>query len=216
MTEGCIFDDILKVELRDSVLYPGVFVSRCGNFVRNMNNSKNPVTKVHGRTEKFTYLQSGGLWIHRLVAASFVHNPNPGKWTTVDHINSDKQDNRAENLRWVSTRLNCIHRQRKRYYHRVRCRNGRVFYTSQIKSGEETIKLFSPTKELAIEKTKKLIDDMFRKVYYESLSNVSPGLPRRANMFLWTDSLEVTPGRSVENHSGNERVVKDRRPVYSL
>ena len=57
---------------------------------------------------------------------------------------------------------------------------------------------------------------MFRKVYYESLSHVSPGLPRRDNMFLWTESLAVNPRRPVENHSGNERVVKDRRPVYSL
>ena len=216
MTEGIIFDDILKCELRDSTKFPGHYVSKCGRFVRNTNMTKNMYTKVHARNKDFVYLQSGGKWIHRLVAAAWVHNPNPAEWDTVDHINGDKQDNRATNLRWVSTRLNCIHRQRKRYFNRVRQRNGRVFYTSQIRSGEQTIKCFSPTKEQAIQKTKQLINDMFRKIYYESLSNVSPGLPRRADMFLWTDSLPVTPGRSVENHSGNERVVKDRRPVYSL
>ena len=216
MTEGIIFDDILKCELRDSTKFPGYYVSKCGRFVRNTNMTKNMYTKVHARNKEFVYLQSAGKWIHRLVAAAWVHNPNPGEWDTVDHINGDKQDNRAENLRWVSTRLNCIHRQRKRYYERVRQRSGRVFYKSQIKSGEEIIKCFSPTKELAIEKTKELIDDMFRKIYYESLSNVSPGLPRRPGMFLWTESLEATPRLPVENNSGNERVTKDRYPIYSF
>lgn len=38
--------------------------------------------------------------IHRLVAAAFI--PNPDELDTVDHVNCDKTDNRACNLRWLS------------------------------------------------------------------------------------------------------------------
>lgn len=214
--EGTLFDEILKVELRDSTMYPGFYVSRCGRFVRNQNHTKNPVTKVHGRTKKFIYLQSSGQWLHRLVAAAHVHNPYPGVFDTVDHIDSDKQNNCAENLRWCSKRLNCIHRKRKRYYERVRTRGGRIYYISKIKSAGETTKKYSSTKEEAILITKKLIDETFKKIYFESLQDVPPGLLRRPNMFLWTDAFTSTPGRSVTNHSGNEWFSENRRPIYSL
>ena len=49
------------------------------------------------------------LKIHRLVAEAFVETPN--NYECVDHINSDKSDNRAENLRW------CSFGQNTRFYH---------------------------------------------------------------------------------------------------
>ena len=38
--------------------------------------------------------------IHRLIALTFI--PNPDNKPCVDHINRNTQDNRIENLRWVS------------------------------------------------------------------------------------------------------------------
>ena len=42
----------------------------------------------------------GRLLVHRIVAQLFI--PNPENKPCVDHINCNKQDNRIENLRWVT------------------------------------------------------------------------------------------------------------------
>lgn len=42
--------------------------------------------------------------VHRLVLESFM--PNPQNKPCVDHINTDKKDNRIENLRWVTHKEN--------------------------------------------------------------------------------------------------------------
>ena len=40
--------------------------------------------------------------IHRLVAEAFVPNDDPEHKDTIDHIDSDKTNNRADNLQWLS------------------------------------------------------------------------------------------------------------------
>lgn len=59
-----------------------------------------------------------GLWrngkckqsrMHRLVAQAFCINDDPKSKTQVNHLNENKQDNRAENLEWVTPRENTLY-----------------------------------------------------------------------------------------------------------
>src|SRR4051812_8750616 len=49
------------------------------------------------------YMEIGGLVVHRIVATTF-HGEPPTPEHVVDHIDTNRANNRAENLRWV-TRL---------------------------------------------------------------------------------------------------------------
>lgn len=44
------------------------------------------------------------IQVHRIVAIAFI--PNYHKYPCVDHINTIKTDNRVENLRWVTHKMN--------------------------------------------------------------------------------------------------------------
>ncbi len=58
-----------------------------------------------GYERKNFYIDEGKsvtIFIHRLVAYKFHHNPNPKKLSTVDHINNIRDDNKASNLKWMS------------------------------------------------------------------------------------------------------------------
>ena len=55
-------------------------------------------------------------YVHRLVAITFI--PNPDNLNEVDHINRIRNDNRPENLRWV-TRTENVNNQERHYIKRL-------------------------------------------------------------------------------------------------
>lgn len=54
----------------------------------------------------------GSSWyttIHRLVAMTFIHNPDPDNMNQVNHIDGNKLNNHISNLEWCSARKNINH-----------------------------------------------------------------------------------------------------------
>lgn len=88
----------------------GYEVSTFGN-VRNINTNKtlkqNYMEKGYKRVALFCNGKRKWLLVHRLVAQTFIDNPE--NKLEVNHINFIKDDNRVENLEWVTRKENVKH-----------------------------------------------------------------------------------------------------------
>lgn len=80
-------------------------------YVSNMGRCKQIVKQTGEATISHGYLNAAigyrmlnRKYIHRLVAEAFI--PNPNNYEQVDHLNNDRVDNRVENLRWSSRKMN--------------------------------------------------------------------------------------------------------------
>ena len=80
------------------------YIYRCKN--PDKRKSKYDEKWIKGRTNKNNYLVIGKESVHRIIATAF-HGEQPSKKHVVDHIDTNRKNNRPENLRWV-TRLENI------------------------------------------------------------------------------------------------------------
>jgi len=87
-------------------------VSRQG-IIRRIDNKEIRRTYVHKSGYVRVVLSYEGkqmnISLHRLVALTFLPNPNPDEFNQVGHWDDDKMNNSVENLYWTNARENNSH-----------------------------------------------------------------------------------------------------------
>lgn len=95
--------------MRDIPGYDGYQVDRNGN-VYSKKTEKYLHPNAYGGYNRLNLYQDGKkklMTVHRLVAMTFVKNPNND--VIVNHIDGDKTNNTVENLEWISQKKNVQH-----------------------------------------------------------------------------------------------------------
>lgn len=90
---------------------PRIKVSNKGNVVSHKRGTCYPLKVWH---DNWGYQRVGAVHgssqhVHRMVADTWIDNPNPNYYTQVNHINGDKDDNSVENLEWTTPSENIRH-----------------------------------------------------------------------------------------------------------
>lgn len=91
--------------------YDGLYkISNFGNIISLKNKYKKYLKKCYNKAGYQIVIlrkdnKSKHFYVHRLVAQTFISNPD--NKPHIDHINTDRTDNRVENLRWVTHKENC-------------------------------------------------------------------------------------------------------------
>lgn len=93
----------------------GYYVNRMGQFIKTDKDGNLhflpfvPDKDGYNRQSVATLYGTRKFRMARLVALTFIPNPNPRTHTQINHKNFNKTDDRVENLEWVTPYQNCMH-----------------------------------------------------------------------------------------------------------
>ena len=196
--ETCFGQCSIMLRRCKNARFQHMFVSKCGHFV--INEQKPNVTDIIRPNDNQSYLNCYDWRVHQLVGSAWVHNPCPTYFTVLDHINNCKQDNRAENLRWVSPHLNSLNRTRVKWV-TYRSRFGK--YEGRVELEGKTERVWDKCPMTAKRKTQDLLTSKFNDVYNRTIKLDERNEPSRDDRDLyWRDPVEITPGRHTPNDFG--------------
>lgn len=120
---------MIKEEWKRLEEYPDYSISNLGRVKSHPRLSRNGVTefmtkekilKQHYRDDRayvnvYKNKKQNKIFIHQQVALNFVHNPDPKKFTIINHKNEDKRDNSYLNLEWCDYAYNLNYGSRKHF-----------------------------------------------------------------------------------------------------
>ena len=88
---------------------PRIMVSNMGYVVSCKRGGWHPLKVSHNARgyQRVGAVHGSPQLVHRMVAETWIDNPN--HYRDVNHINGDKDDNRDENLEWVTQSQNMRH-----------------------------------------------------------------------------------------------------------
>ena len=165
------------------------FVSRCGQHYSSLS-TRHIVVSI-GRNPDLGYLSCGADYhMHKMVGRAWVYNPCPAKFKWIDHIDGDRQNNHASNLRWVSPSLNGLNKTRDEYARKEtrKYKSGKVgvFYRGKVTLQGRSASVTNGNKIKCEKACKKLINDTWITQYNQDIAeNEKPA--RAYYLSYWTD-----------------------------
>ena len=163
--------------------YEGLY--ECSNMgrVRTVGNNKTKKTKIRKQVVtnlgyKQVQLYKDGkqklLYVHRIVAEAFLLNTN--NKSCIDHINTDRTDNRVENLRWCTRKGNM-----NNPITRTKLSNSKLYHTYNMKAIIQTSKDGTFIQEYKCTREAERATN----IDHSSINKCCKGIYKTAGGFIW-------------------------------
>lgn len=154
---------------------------------------KSQILKPHRRKDGYLQLtfHANGMIVsrlaHRVTAMTFI--PNPNGLPEVNHINSNRTDNRVENLEWCSRQENITHKEK--YGTSAAEALGRPLWAYNLNTGE---KRHFDTQSEASRKTG---------IWVGAINNVIKGRVKQAGGYFFTENKNEITNEKIQSIKDN-------------